>query len=204
MLEVPSDLPGGRRELILFHAERLFAERGFHGATLSGIARASGLKNPGLIHYFPGKAQLYRAVLEAIATDLEQRLADALEHVNGAGPRLRALVEVQVAWIRERPVAVRLVQRELLDNPERLGSAHVLPLAGFVSTARSIVLDAQAEELVSPGPPEVKLNLLIGVLAYGAVVRPTFRQMLDVPLLDSEEAWMRAIADDLLGLLQGS
>jgi TetR/AcrR family transcriptional regulator len=44
---------------------RVFAEKGFKGATLKGIAREAGIKSPALIYwYFKDKEALFRAVAE--------------------------------------------------------------------------------------------------------------------------------------------
>jgi AcrR family transcriptional regulator len=193
--------PGGRRELILEHAEGLFAEHGYKGAVLADIARASGLGNAGLIHHFPNKAALYRAVLEELANDLDRRLAAALAGETGADGRLEAFVRIQVAWALDRPQAFRLVQRELLDNRDRVGTARVLPLAGFVTTGMAIVTDAQAAGLVAPGPAEVVLCMIVGAMTYAAMVRPTFQHMLQTDLLQSEEAWLYAVVDAVLASL---
>lgn len=187
----------GRRARILREAERLFAELGFHGAALSAIARASGLKNPGLIHHFPTKAQLYRAVLEDIAAGLDRRLAAAIGGRVAPRARLQAFMDMQVAWLLERPGAVQLLQREFPDNAERVGSARSLPLAGFIEAARGIVTAAQAAGAIAAGPSEVKLNRMIGPLAHASTVRPTFRQMLDSRLLADERAWLEAISADV-------
>lgn len=40
------------------------AESGFHGASLRDIAARAGISHAGLLHYFPTKAHLLRAVLE--------------------------------------------------------------------------------------------------------------------------------------------
>jgi len=40
------------------------AESGFHGASLRDIAARAGITHAGLLHYFPSKAHLLRAVLE--------------------------------------------------------------------------------------------------------------------------------------------
>ena len=196
--DLRTDTGAARRERILDEAEALFAEHGFHGIALAKIATAAGLGNAGLIHHFPSKASLYRAVLERVATDLDDRLAHALESTQDAGERLRAFLRVQLEWALERPLAFRLIQRELIDNRERVASARNLPLAGFVSAGRQIVVEAQAEGLVAPGPPELRLNLLIGALTYAALVRPTFRQILASDLLSDEHAWLEAVIDDLL------
>ena len=53
-------------------------EHGYHGAALAEIARAAGLGNAGLIHHFPSKPALYRAVLERLAEEIDGRLAAAI------------------------------------------------------------------------------------------------------------------------------
>jgi AcrR family transcriptional regulator len=53
-----------RKEAILQVASQQFAQHGFHGATLSAIAEAVGLTEPGLLHYFPSKVELLQGVLD--------------------------------------------------------------------------------------------------------------------------------------------
>lgn len=53
-----------RREEILQEATKLFSTYGFRGTSLSLIADAVGLTEPGLLHYFPSKAELLQGVLE--------------------------------------------------------------------------------------------------------------------------------------------
>ena len=55
-------------EVILHHAEQIFAEFGFKGATMQAIADASGLPKANLHYYFPTKLALYREVIERIFT----------------------------------------------------------------------------------------------------------------------------------------
>lgn len=190
-----------RRDRILDEAERLFAEHGYHGAALAGIARAAGLGNAGLIHHFPDKARLYGAVLDRVAADLDARLAAALARAGGPHARLSAFVDVQVAWACERPLACRLIQRELIDNRERIATARLLPLARFVATGREIVAQAQAAGLVTAGPADAVLSLVIGALAYGAIVRPTFAQMLRARVLKDDRAWLTTLGRQLMALL---
>ena len=52
--------------VILHHAEQIFAESGFRGATMQAIADAAGLPKANLHYYFPTKLALYREVIERI------------------------------------------------------------------------------------------------------------------------------------------
>ncbi len=69
-------MPAARREQILDAALAVFARHGYHKATIKQIAREAGLKSPALIYwYFPNKSELFRAVVQRLAT-LFTRLTD--------------------------------------------------------------------------------------------------------------------------------
>ena len=53
-----------RRERIVAEATKLFGRVGFHSATVLEIAAQCGISRAGLLHHFPTKESLLRAVLE--------------------------------------------------------------------------------------------------------------------------------------------
>lgn len=83
--------PTETREKILACARRLFAEKGYDGASLRGIAREAGV-DPALVHhFFGGKQGVFvaamrfpvdpRAVLEQFAHTPRERLGETLARV---------------------------------------------------------------------------------------------------------------------------
>ncbi|WP_372348363.1 TetR/AcrR family transcriptional regulator [Streptomyces sp. KL116D] len=62
--------PGGyakgraRRELIVSAAAAVYADVGYHGASLREIAKRAGISHVGLLYYFPDREALLTAVLE--------------------------------------------------------------------------------------------------------------------------------------------
>jgi AcrR family transcriptional regulator len=54
----------GKRQAILAAAKRLFAASGFHGTSVSDIARESGLPVGSLYTYFEGKDEVFRSVID--------------------------------------------------------------------------------------------------------------------------------------------
>jgi AcrR family transcriptional regulator len=63
---------GPVREEILGAARRLFRQHGYSGTSTREIARAAGLRQPSLFHYFPSKESILREVaLEAVRPVLE-------------------------------------------------------------------------------------------------------------------------------------
>jgi AcrR family transcriptional regulator len=89
----------GTREAILEASRRLFAERGYEGASLRAIAAEAGVDASLAVHFFKSKAGL---LVEAIqwpfdpADEIPRLLADGPEHVGANLTRL--LVET---WDRE-------------------------------------------------------------------------------------------------------
>ena len=62
--------PSHRRQEILDAALDLFADRGFQGTSVRDIARAVGVNEATLYHYFPSKAAILDAILDVL---LEER-----------------------------------------------------------------------------------------------------------------------------------
>lgn len=67
-----------RREQILDSAAEMFAEYGYHGASLRNISRHAGLSHPGMLHYFASKAIL----LDAVIDRMEACVQEALDRVD--------------------------------------------------------------------------------------------------------------------------
>jgi TetR/AcrR family transcriptional regulator len=63
------------RETMLNAAEALFAEQGFHGASMDAIAKASGYNKSLLFQYFGDKLSLYTEVLKRADRDMSTLLA---------------------------------------------------------------------------------------------------------------------------------
>jgi AcrR family transcriptional regulator len=169
------------------------------------IAAAAKLPLATTVYHFARKEQLYAAVLSDIAAELERELdeailaritvpLDAREIESGAA--LDAFVLALVRWMRTQPGRVKLLLRELLDNPARVARASQLPLAPFLERAASLVAvqrgtsvpwgpaaprkanAAQAARFDVGGMPEVAVLHLVGALSYFVAAWPTVERML--------------------------
>jgi AcrR family transcriptional regulator len=65
-------------------AERAFAEKGFHGASVDAIAEAAGISKPMVYAYFDSKEGLYRACMAAARERLLETLREQVDP--GAAP----------------------------------------------------------------------------------------------------------------------
>jgi AcrR family transcriptional regulator len=120
---------GTRRTLvegqILDAAAELFAARGYAGASLQDIARATGLTRPALYHYFPSKeAILLRLVKEVAvgpASELRQaRMRDDLP----AAVRLRDMAASVARLQALHPERFRMLIRSEADLPAEISETY--------------------------------------------------------------------------------
>jgi AcrR family transcriptional regulator len=165
-----SHTPKGRaaRGKILGAAEGLLAAHGFHGTSMRDVAEAAGVPLASALYHFAKKEALHAAVLGAIAEDLEARLGAALATEGSHDARLDALLEALLDWAAERPGRVRLLLRELLDNPTRVAKASNLPLAPVLRTMTAFVSEGRPA-----AAPETAVLHVVGAISYVVAAKPT-------------------------------
>src|SRR5881409_2528956 len=74
-----SRLPrGARRKQLLAAAQDVFVAQGFHAAAMDDIADRAGVSKPVLYQHFPGKRELYLALLEQQVDELTDRVRQAM------------------------------------------------------------------------------------------------------------------------------
>ncbi|HSY14713.1 MAG TPA: helix-turn-helix domain-containing protein, partial [Jatrophihabitantaceae bacterium] len=67
-----------RRKQLLAAAQQVFVAQGYHAAAMDDIAERAGVSKPVLYQHFPGKLELYLALLDTQAEALSAAVADAL------------------------------------------------------------------------------------------------------------------------------
>jgi TetR/AcrR family transcriptional regulator len=110
-----AETPIGRKEEILDVATRLFAERGYEGASMNDVAEKVGMRKASLFYHFATKDALYEAVVDRVIASLRQPL-DAIYASGGSyAERLDALTHTLTEALGSRPYAARLLLRETMD-----------------------------------------------------------------------------------------
>ncbi len=113
------------RVALLDAAERLFADRGYRGASMQAIAEAAGLSRgmPGYV--FSTKERLYEAVLERAFAAPRRQVAEMTPDTSSSGSTgstetLSGWVMAYLQFLATHPTYVRLMQRAALDGDERI------------------------------------------------------------------------------------
>ena len=83
---VATRLPAARRRRQLLEvALRVFAERGYHDASMNDIAVAAGVTKPVLYQHFTSKRELFTELLADVGRDLQDNITKAV--ASAEGPR---------------------------------------------------------------------------------------------------------------------
>jgi len=106
-----------RRELIVEAAGRLFGDRGYDGTRLDDVAAAAGVTKPLLYRHFESKRDLYLALLARHRDDLGS-FAQAIPTAGSRQERLRAVLEVWLAYVEAHSYAWRMLFRDTGGGPE--------------------------------------------------------------------------------------
>jgi AcrR family transcriptional regulator len=104
-----------RRERLLAAAQEIFAQRGYHGASLDEIARASGTSKALIYEHFDSKRALHEVLLDEHGGELLRRFAANGARGTTGEDRLRGGVDAFFGWVEERPVAWRALFRDAAD-----------------------------------------------------------------------------------------
>jgi AcrR family transcriptional regulator len=107
-----------RRELIEQAASELFAERGYHGASIDEIARRSGVSPPVVYDHFDSKLALHRHLVGRHYAELRQVWRDNLPGDEPQEERIARSFDAWFAYIESHPFAARMLFRDTSGDPE--------------------------------------------------------------------------------------
>jgi AcrR family transcriptional regulator len=108
-----------RRAQLLVAARDVFAAQGYHAAAMDDIAEKAGVSKPVLYQHFPGKLELYRALLTTYADELVNRVREAINHTQENRERVHAAVAAYFDFVAGEGHAYRLVfESDLRGEPE--------------------------------------------------------------------------------------
>jgi AcrR family transcriptional regulator len=105
-----------RRRQLLSAAQEVFVENGYHAAAMDEIADRAGVSKPVLYQHFPGKLELYLALLDLHVDDMVNRCRDALASTHENKLRVQATFGAFFDFVSTQGEAFRLVFESDLRN----------------------------------------------------------------------------------------
>jgi AcrR family transcriptional regulator len=113
-----------RRDEILAIAGRLFADHGYHGASIRLIAEAADLQSATLYSHFENKAAMFRELIDRYFDELLPTLDDAARGDTPAADRLASMTRASIQIgrrHREAFIALSNDWRHIRSAPELAG-----------------------------------------------------------------------------------
>lgn len=156
-----------RRAAILEAALEVFSERGFHEASLEDVAARGGVSKALIYEHFASKRELERALLETHVHELLGRVTTAIAAAEGEEARLRDGVDAFLGFVAERPVAWRLLFRNVGD-PD-IAEAFAALQGQVTATIAQLMVAAAPDAYRAADPEFVQASEMMAQQLTGAV-----------------------------------
>src|SRR5438132_9482364 len=132
-----------KRARIIDAAIKVFAERGFHTATVAEIARAAGVADGTIYLYFKSKDDLLLRLFDEKMTALLAEVRDALAGEPTAPEKLRRFIQLHLALVERSPELASVLIVELRQSAQFLKAADRNKLAAYVDLIAEVVRAGQ-------------------------------------------------------------
>lgn len=130
---------GARRAVLLAAAQDVFAANGYHATAMDEIAERAGVSKPVLYQHFPGKLELYLAIVQSHVDDLVRLVCAAIEATTDNKRRVHGAMRAYFDFVEREGQAFRLVfESDLRTEPAvveaiaRANSACADPIAEVI------------------------------------------------------------------------
>jgi len=97
---------------ILVHATEVFYDKGYEGASMRDLSRASGMSLSGLYYYFESKEKLLYLIQKETFTTIVERLRERLDAVSDPAQRIRAFILNHLEYFLANRKAMKVLSHE--------------------------------------------------------------------------------------------
>ncbi|MFT4298034.1 MAG: TetR/AcrR family transcriptional regulator [Aeromicrobium sp.] len=174
-----------RKAQLLKVALQVFVEQGYHAASMDEIADRAGVSKPVLYQHFPGKLDLYLALISTACDTVIDGVRQALASTQDNRQRVRATIELWFDYVARHDAPIRLVfESDLTNDPEVRDQ-----LDRVTTESASAIADVIGED--TGLPTEAAHLLAVALVAMGQV---SARRWLDSASTLSREDATRMLA----------
>jgi len=97
---------------ILTHATDVFCKKGYEGASMRDLSRASGMSLAGLYYYFESKERLLYLIQRHTFATIVQRLKERLEGISDPEQRIRIFILNHLEYFLANQAAMKVLSHE--------------------------------------------------------------------------------------------
>jgi TetR/AcrR family transcriptional regulator, cholesterol catabolism regulator len=107
---------------ILDHATAIFYEKGYEGASIRDLSRASGMSLAGLYYYFESKEKLLYVIQRHLFVSVMELVRDRLKDVIDPEQRVRVFILTHLEYFLANPKSMKVLSHEDDVLKEELGA----------------------------------------------------------------------------------
>src|SRR6202166_1391392 len=97
---------------LLTHATDVFCDKGYEGASMRDLSRASGMSLAGLYYYFESKERLLVLIQKHSFTTIVQRLKTRIEGVTDPEQKIRIFILNHLEYFLANPASMKVLSHE--------------------------------------------------------------------------------------------
>ena len=162
------------RSRILAAARKLFAAHGFKGTTTASIAREAGLNEALIFRHFPGKKDLYTAILrDKLEDERTTRIISAAECRKISPEEALVLTATRFAESAD-PVFLRLYYYSALEGHELANDFYTQFVSRLISVVEELIARGIAEKRFREVDPLIAAHAFTGMLRGYCVTHGLF------------------------------
>ncbi len=109
---IPATRYDQRLAKILSYATEVFCDKGYEGASMRDLSRASGMSLAGLYYYFESKERLLYLIQKHTFTTIVARLKARLEGVDNGEERIRIFILNHLEYFLANQAAMKVLSHE--------------------------------------------------------------------------------------------
>jgi AcrR family transcriptional regulator len=154
-----------RRKQLLAAAQQVFVAQGYHAAAMDEIAERAGVSKPVLYQHFPGKLELYLALLDTHCDAMLARMHTAMAATTDNKQRVRNAMSAYFEFVDHESEAFRLVFESDLRNDPAVRDRVDRVESGCIAVITDTIM---ADTGVSRGRAELLAAGLVGAAETAA------------------------------------
>lgn len=194
---IPATRFDRRLSVILEHATEVFCEKGYEGASMRDLSRATGMSLAGLYYYFESKDRLLFLIQKHTFTTILEKLKARLEDVADPEERIRVFILNHLEYFVSNQQALKVLSHEDESLKNGMGSEIAAIKREYYRICLGLMQDLRRERDLGFNPRTAVMSLF-GMINW---IYTWYNPRVD----GNAEALSKQMADLILnGIMQGS
>lgn len=154
-----------RRSAIIEAAIDVFAQRGFHHARVSDVAKEAGIADGTIYLYFKSKDDLLISLFEEKMEQIVDTFRDEVSRFDSAQERLKYFLELHLKMVAERPALAEVMTVELRQSAKFMREYKAPQFGAYLGLLGDIISYGQERGEVRSGiDPLLTRRIIFGAL----------------------------------------